>query len=355
MGFFWNGEQLFTKRAVVESKSETSPSAESNSSVANPWTSFYLSAREPEEIPNLTSFSKFLATAIAFTENLCSLKVYTSVEDQEQPSLLFQISKVYEGGKPLEQGALDKLTLTTPNGMFRVVGIGLDALTMTIERTQRFYDLSPELRSLAQRVLPSVLQSDSQPEQQSPFKRRNLFDKIFSSFTTLSGYQTANDAVSQAVSSDESAQAVAPAAPKKDKMRSQIRLGMVRAKLKVEASKQSYGKQFLKDFQFELRKLPPPETTAKFLLPSPEDKPDASVGGADDAVWGDLELKSKQGRIFIGFATHQTTGCSCHIAAQLIPTVERESIDFYGKALSLWNRELLAGLGVRRLLLHDSK
>lgn len=34
------------------------------------------------------------------------------------------------------------------------------------------------------------------------------------------------------------------------------------------------------------------------------------------------------GRIFIGLGTHQTTGSSFHVHAQLIPTIERENVDY---------------------------
>jgi hypothetical protein len=39
---------------------------------------------------------------------------------------------------------------------------------------------------------------------------------------------------------------------------------------------------------------------------------------------------SPKGRVFVGLATHQTLGCRFHIHAQLIPTIERENIDFQG-------------------------
>ena len=43
-----------------------------------------------------------------------------------------------------------------------------------------------------------------------------------------------------------------------------------------------------------------------------------------------------------------------HLAAHLIPTVERESIDFVDKTLNIWNQEVLvAGALVARILYED--
>ncbi|KAI8616956.1 hypothetical protein BC830DRAFT_1115804 [Chytriomyces sp. MP71] len=73
------------------------------------------------------------------------------------------------------------------------------------------------------------------------------------------------------------------------------------------------------------------------------------------AIFHDLIPGPKdQGRVFIGFPTHQTTGCSIHIAAHLIPTVERESIDFVDRSLNIWNQDLLTVSGLlSRILFED--
>ncbi|KAJ3065081.1 hypothetical protein HDU98_011523 [Podochytrium sp. JEL0797] len=61
-----------------------------------------------------------------------------------------------------------------------------------------------------------------------------------------------------------------------------------------------------------------------------------------------------QGKVFIGFPTHQTTGCSIHLAAHLIPTVERESIDFVDRSLNIWNQDLLTVSGLlSRIIFED--
>jgi hypothetical protein len=64
---------------------------------------------------------------------------------------------------------------------------------------------------------------------------------------------------------------------------------------------------------------------------------------------------SGSGRIFIGFRTSQTTGLGIHLAAPLMPTVEREAIDFVDPALREFNSELLevSGILMRLALEHE--
>ncbi|EGF81075.1 hypothetical protein BATDEDRAFT_24744 [Batrachochytrium dendrobatidis JAM81] len=87
----------------------------------------------------------------------------------------------------------------------------------------------------------------------------------------------------------------------------------------------------------------PPSTTQLRLMFSNYDEYDSSSGVRKGVqMFNDLMPDpSDQGRIFIGFPTHQTTGCAIQIAGHLIPTVERESIDFVDRSLKYWNQELL--------------
>ncbi|CAF1463258.1 unnamed protein product [Adineta ricciae] len=51
------------------------------------------------------------------------------------------------------------------------------------------------------------------------------------------------------------------------------------------------------------------------------------------------------GQIFIGLATHQTTGIGMHVFSHLIPTIERENIDLQDPYISIWNDQLLISIG----------
>lgn len=60
------------------------------------------------------------------------------------------------------------------------------------------------------------------------------------------------------------------------------------------------------------------------------------------------------GYVFIGFRTSQTTGVAAHLAAPLVPTVEREAIDLQDPALRVFNSDLLSIAGaVMRLCFEE--
>lgn len=61
------------------------------------------------------------------------------------------------------------------------------------------------------------------------------------------------------------------------------------------------------------------------------------------------------GKVFIGFETHQTSGIGIHFTAPFIPTVERESIDFVDGCLKIWNIELIQMTGRLCRLIYESQ
>lgn len=61
------------------------------------------------------------------------------------------------------------------------------------------------------------------------------------------------------------------------------------------------------------------------------------------------------GKVFIGFETHQTTGLGVHFTAPFIPTVERESIDFVDNCLKIWNIELVQLTGRLCRLIYEEE
>ncbi|KAI9320075.1 hypothetical protein BX666DRAFT_1853391 [Dichotomocladium elegans] len=87
-------------------------------------------------------------------------------------------------------------------------------------------------------------------------------------------------------------------------------------------------------------KKKPPKTTTFQIVYTGRQELDASENNSD--IFKDLVPFPNQGRVFIGFPTHQTTGCCSHMAARFIPTVERENIDFADRYISVWNTELLS-------------
>ncbi|CAF1063458.1 unnamed protein product [Didymodactylos carnosus] len=51
------------------------------------------------------------------------------------------------------------------------------------------------------------------------------------------------------------------------------------------------------------------------------------------------------GQVFIGLATHQSTGIGMHVFSHLIPTIERENLDLQDPYITIWNEELLVSIG----------
>jgi hypothetical protein len=66
------------------------------------------------------------------------------------------------------------------------------------------------------------------------------------------------------------------------------------------------------------KKKPPSKTTIQMIFTGfDEYENNKNVS----RVFKDLLPYPEQGRVYIGFSTHQTTGCCSHLAARVIPTV----------------------------------
>jgi hypothetical protein len=101
--------------------------------------------------------------------------------------------------------------------------------------------------------------------------------------------------------------------------------------------------KFATEFERAQKKSPPKETKISMLCIS---KAEFDASTRDDPVFSEL-IPRKQGRVYIGFPTHQTTGFGGHVGAPaLVPTVERESIDLADAHLRVWNGELLSCVGI---------
>ncbi|CAO3637571.1 unnamed protein product [Mucor hiemalis] len=111
-----------------------------------------------------------------------------------------------------------------------------------------------------------------------------------------------------------------------------------------------------RDYEKEMEratKKKPPKTTKFQLVYTGKEELDASENR--NQIFKDLIPFPHQGRVFIGFPTHQTTGCCCHMASRFIPTVERESIDFADRYISVWNKELLSVGGLLARMVYNDE
>ncbi|KAF0389336.1 putative hatpase domain protein [Gigaspora margarita] len=116
------------------------------------------------------------------------------------------------------------------------------------------------------------------------------------------------------------------------------------------------SRSFSADMERTTKKKPPSQTIIQMIFTGydeqyfSEDK-NKKISG----IFKNLLPFPEQGRIFIGFPTHQTTGCSSHLAARLIPTVERESVDLVDKTLAVYNNEMLCLAGILSRILYEDE
>ncbi|KAL9545961.1 hypothetical protein MBANPS3_006886 [Mucor bainieri] len=259
----------------------------------DPWTSFLMDLREPMEMPDFDHFSRFLTTSMGFTANLKQLAVYFD----DQP--IFRITK--REAEPRSM-AIDTRTmmLTTPQRMFTITGADMRQIQLDAEKytpPSLFAPMTHFLSSISKP--PSSSSANDKNERGLPVERASIF------------------------------------------------LRVVAGALKVSVSR---------DFEKEMEratKKKPPSTTKFQLVYTGKEELDASENG--NHIFKDLIPFPHQGRVFIGFPTHQTTGCCCHMASRFIPTVERESIDFADRYISVWNKELLAAGGVLARMVYNDE
>ncbi|KAG0222294.1 hypothetical protein B0O80DRAFT_113406 [Mortierella sp. GBAus27b] len=112
------------------------------------------------------------------------------------------------------------------------------------------------------------------------------------------------------------------------------------------------SKQFANEMERTTKKYPPSQTAIQLIYLGHDEK-EASTD--NKTIFKDLLPFPDQGRIFIGFPTHQTTGFCSHVAGRFIPTVERESLDFVDKCLQVWNQELLSIAGLLSRTIYEDE
>ncbi|KAG0011532.1 hypothetical protein BGZ80_000622 [Entomortierella chlamydospora] len=112
------------------------------------------------------------------------------------------------------------------------------------------------------------------------------------------------------------------------------------------------SKQFAAEMERTTKKYPPSQTAIQILYVGHDEK---QASAENKTIFKDLVPFPEQGRIFIGFPTHQTTGFCSHVAGRFIPTVERESLDFVDKSLQVWNHELLSMAGLLSRALYEDE
>jgi hypothetical protein len=139
---------------------------------------------------------------------------------------------------------------------------------------------------------------------------------------------------------------------KKNTSRLPVEKGSIFLRVVTGSLQVSVSRDYEKEMERATKKKPP-KTTKFQLVYTGKEELDASENR--NQIFKDLIPFPHQGRVFIGFPTHQTTGCCCHMASRFIPTVERESIDFADRYISIWNKELLAVGGLLARMVYNDE
>ena len=273
----------------------------------NNWTSFILPSRDSYPLPNLVEFGQFLTAALTFTQCLANIRVYVN------QTLQLNIQKTI----------LESHTISTPkasswwknDGAITSSSSGMFALGKGSDLTQTSVEMTVSLR-----------------------KDINNPESTMESSTVRARYASA----------------------------------MVKTKIPPEIEKRMIR---------VTKKNPPKELTVQIFLDAANNQEDdlndktkhTNRGPSSKFKLNKLITTTKRsratlitdsfsptpgsGHIFIGFRTSQTTGFGVHLAAPLMPTVEREAIDFVDPALREFNSELLevAGILMRLALEHEMR
>lgn len=289
LAFHWKGDQLYARHGA------------SPEGFDRTWTCIFLKLREPLARPHLDSLAHFLTKALLFTAHLESIAVYSAPTDR-----LFRVAKKRASSSelPIPPSAILSSMKSKPTGLFSIRELKTQAIQLDLQKDY----VSEELRS-DRSFLGSILSLAKNIAKEKHV--RELEERLRRPGTFSTFLHTINVDLKVSVSAAFSA---AIERVTKKRPAASANLSLLYATFdEMEASD-----------AFSLARHP----VLAGVLPTPE-----------------------TGRIFIGFETHQTTGCAVHLAGPFIPTVERESLDFVEKSLACWNEELIRiGAKVMRLV-----
>ncbi|KAI9511382.1 hypothetical protein F5148DRAFT_1172037 [Russula earlei] len=311
MNFYWKDkkDQLFARRGTVP------PSIDN---VADPWTTFQMTLREPGPIPPAFDFTRFLVSSITFMTHLSEVSVY--FDDK----CLVRLSKV--SGVPKEVPMLKGLKSTSHESMMNVRSIQKTPLRIEAEVVRWVYTVGTQKPSAASKAAELMTMSQ---------QAGGFFSSLFAGFRGPSTPQRVPTPV--------------PVVPKTEinlleAHSSNVELTIFAANVDVRLNKKMTA-----ELQRATKKNPPSRLRYE-LIYTGKDEYDSSVKAEEKATYAtgsvfqglraDLE-GTGSARVFIGHSTGQTTGIGGHMATRFIPTVERESIDLVDRNVAVWNKELL--------------
>lgn len=311
MAFYWKGNSLFTRRGRLPKEQATGETA------------FVLDYRNTTSpVPNLLSICQFLATSLTFV-GLQSIELW--VDQWNMITLNKKMAPSADVTIPHD------VNPKTKEGLMKIVGVEyqnaqIDAKWCNVIGWTRVAGTQQQLQP-----------SSSEPPTQS---LRGFFSRFASAATGPSAAAKRaakeEEAVQRAISEDLSGTSTASVF---------LRISTVNV--------QTYVNKTLAAELERATKKPPPKHTRIAILTSSYDESSVSMATLSGSSSGKASeifasvLPSKNGRVFIGFPTAQTTGLLAHISApSVIPTVERESIDLNARWVRTWNVEMLRVAGI---------
>ncbi|KAI5273185.1 hypothetical protein E4T47_03616 [Aureobasidium subglaciale] len=311
MAFYWKGNSLFTRRGRLPKEQATGETA------------FVLDYRNTTSpVPNLLSICQFLATSLTFV-GLQSIELW--VDGWNMITLNKKMAPSASVAIP------NDVNPKTKAGLMKIVGVEyqnaqIDAKWCNVIGWTR-------VAGAQQQLQPSSSEAPTQ-------SLRGFFSRFASAATGPSAAAKRaakeEEAVQRAIAEDLAGSSTASVF---------LRISTVNV--------QTYVNKSLSAELERATKKPPPKHTKIAILTSSYDESSVSMATFSGSSSGKASeifasvLPSKNGRVFIGFPTAQTTGLLAHISApSVIPTVERESIDLNARWVRDWNVEMLRVAGI---------
>ncbi|KAF2478642.1 hypothetical protein BDY17DRAFT_305555 [Neohortaea acidophila] len=314
MAFYWKKDSLFTRRGKLPEEQ------------VQKGTTFLLDYRsQSTPVPPLLSLCQFLATSLTFV-GLHTIQLY--LDDWNVLTLTKKIAPAAKVSIPKE------VNPKTRDGLMKISDVEyqnaqIDAQWMNVVGWDRKV---PQPVNVAAAV---------QQESASSSSLRGWFAKL------TSGAPSSTNAATQRARKEEEALQRALVEDLTG-----ISTATVFLRISTVNVHTFISKQLAQELERATKK-PPPKQTRIAILTSSYDESSASmstISGAGAKKASEIfasVLPTKNGKIFIGFPTAQTTGLLAHISApSVIPTVERESIDLNARYVRDWNVEMLRVAGI---------
>ncbi|KAI9831960.1 MAG: hypothetical protein M1826_002688 [Phylliscum demangeonii] len=290
LAFYWKSNALFTRRLPLPPEQKSSS--------------------DDSQVPRFQSLVQFLTTSITFI-GLQTIELWLddwnilSVVKKAAPSLTVAIPK--------------DIQTRTPEKIMNVIGVQRELVQLDA-RWLKIVGWNP----------PKISSFGSSPTASGTDTLKNFFSRF-----TATPSNTAN----------KSLRVGAPICTPFDEQLTATSTSTIFLHITNADLRTSVSVSFADELERATKKKAPQHTKIAILTPLWESVMPTETSHPVN-IFGSI-LPTKSGKVFIGFPTAQTTGILAHVSApSVIPTVERESIDFNARYIRTWNVELLRAAGI---------